>query len=167
MTFLPLLATQVVGVGPAAVGILFTIQGVATMVLGIPMGMLADRKGKRALMMLGLLVSAFAMAGMGFVGSFPWLVLFVILASLGMAMFSPAALGLFSDSVPLHRQSTAMGIYGGVCENTGIIAGSALGGFIWSSFGPQATFLMGAFSAILGAMLCFTLTTKKVVSANP
>jgi len=166
IAFLPLLATQVVGVRPAAVGILFTIQGVATTVLGIPMGMLADRKGKKALMMLGLLVSAFAMAGMGFVGSFPWLVVFVILNSLGFAMFNPAALGLFSDSVPLHRQSTAMGIYGGVCENTGLIAGSALGGFIWSSWGPQATFLMGTFSAILGAMLCFALRTKKV-SENP
>ena len=167
ITFLPLLATQVVGVGPAAVGILFTINGVTTTVLGIPMGMLADRKGKRALMMLGLLVSASAMGGMAFVGSFNWLIVFVILASLGMAMFSPAALGLFSDAVPLHRQSTAMGIYGGACENTGIIAGSALGGFVWSTWGPQTTFLIGTFSAILGAMLCFTLTTKKVVSANP
>jgi len=70
-------------------------------------------------------------------------------------------LGLLSESIPLQKQSTVMGIYGGVCENTGIVAGSALGGFIWSAFGPQATFLMGAISASLGAVICLTLLERK------
>jgi len=74
-----------------------------------------------------------------------------------MAMFNPAALGRLSDSVPLERQSTVMGLYGGVCENTGMIAGSALGGFIWSTMGPEATFLTGSLAAGLGAMICLTL----------
>ena len=125
------------------------------MILGIPLGMLADRKGKRVFMILGLLVSAVGLAGMALAGSFPWLIVFIIIRSLGMAMFNPAALGLLSDSVPLHRQSTAMGVYGGVCENTGVIAGSALGGFIWSAWGPRATFLTGAVASILGAVICF------------
>ena len=166
MTFLPLLATQVVGVEATEVGVLFTIRGLGTMVLGIPMGMLADRKGKRTFMILGLLVSAAAMAGMAFVESFPWLIVFVITSSLGLAMFSPAALGLLSDSVSLQRQSTAMGIYGGLCENTGIIAGSALGGFVWSALGPRATFLMGTVAAGLGAAICFFGLFRDKVSAN-
>ncbi|MBA7704560.1 Multidrug resistance protein MdtG [subsurface metagenome] len=155
MTFLPLLATQVVGVSATEVGILFTIRGLVTMVLGIPLGILADRKGKRGFMILGLLVSALAMAGMAFAESFPWLIAFSIVGSLGLAMFSPAALGLLSDSVPLHRQSTVMGVYGGICENTGIIAGSALGGFVWSAWGPRVIFLMGTVTASLGAVVCF------------
>ncbi len=161
MTFLPLLATQVVGVGATEVGILFTIMGVSTMVLGIPMGMLADRKGKKTFMILGLLVSAATMAGIAFTESFHWLIVFVITSSLGLTMFSPAALGLISDSVPLQRQSTAMGIYGGICENTGIIAGAALGGFIWSAWGPQATFLIGTIASSLGAVICFSLVRDK------
>ncbi len=161
IAFLPLLATQVVGVGATEVGILFTIRGLAAMILSIPMGTLADRKGKRALMIVGLLISAAAMAGMAFVQSFLWLIASAIFQSLGFAMFSPAALGLLSDSVPLHRQSTAMGIYGGVCENTGIIAGSALGGFIWSAWGPRPTFLMGSIAAGLGAMTCLSLVREK------
>ncbi|MBA7651720.1 putative MFS-type transporter YfcJ [subsurface metagenome] len=161
ITFLPLLATQVIGVTSSEVGILFTIRGLSAMVLGIPMGLLADRKGKRAFMILGLLVSAAAMAGMAFSESFPWLIVFVIVSSLGLTMFSPAALGLVSDSVPLHLQSTAMGIYGGVCENIGIIAGSSLGGFAWSAWGPQATFLMGTVASILGVVICLGLVRDK------
>ncbi len=161
MTFLPLLATQVVGVGATEVGILFTISGLVTVVLGVPMGMLADRVGKKTFMILGLLVSSGAMAGIAFTQSFSWLIVFVVINGLGLVMFSPAALGLLSDSVPLNRQSTAMGIYGGVCENTGIIAGSALGGFVWSAWGPQPTFLMGTLAAGLGAVICFGLVRDK------
>ena len=164
MTFLPLLATQVVGVGATEVGILFTISGVATMVLSIPMGMLADRKGKKTFMILGLLVSGVAMAGMAFAESFPWLIVSIIISSLGLMMFSPAALGLISASVPLRRQSTAMGLYGGICENTGIVAGAALGGFIWSAWGPRATFLMGTVAASLGAVICFFGLARDKVS---
>ena len=157
MTFLPLLATQVIGVRATEVGILFTIAGLATMVMGIPIGMLADRVGKKIFMILGLLVSAVAMAGIAFAQSFSWLIVFSVVNGLGMVMFTPAALGFLSETVPVHRQSTAMGIYGGVCENVGIIAGSALGGFVWGAWGPQATFLMGTIAASLGAVVCFAL----------
>lgn len=161
MTFLPLLATQVVGVSATKVGILFTIGGLVTVVLGIPMGMLADRIGKKRSMIIGLLLSATALAGIAFGKSFSWLIAFVIIRSMGFSIFSPAALGLLSESIPLQKQSTVMGIYGGVCENTGIVAGSALGGFVWSAFGPQATFLMGAISTSLGALICLTLLERK------
>ena len=166
MAFLPLLATQVVGVAATEVGILFTIRGLGTMVLGIPMGMLADRKGKKTFMILGLLVSGASMAGMAFTESFPWLIVFIITSSLGRMMFSPAALGLLSASVPLQRQSTAMGVYGGVCENTGIIAGASLGGFVWSAWGPRATFLMGTVAASLGAVIGFFSLVRDKVSKN-
>lgn len=166
MTFLPLLATQVVGVTATEVGILFTIRGLGTMVLGIPMGMLADRKGKKTFMILGLLVSGASMAGMAFTESFPWLIVFIITGSLGVMMFSPAALGLLSASVPLQRQSTVMGIYGGVCENIGIIAGASLGGFVWSAWGPRATFLMGTVAASLGAVISFFGLVRDKVSKN-
>lgn len=169
MTFLPLLATQVVGVGATEVGILFTIRGLVAMVLGIPLGILADRKGKRLLMIFGLLVSASGMAGIAFAESFAWLIFFLIIFTLGGAMFSPAALALLSDSIPLQRQSTAMGIYGGVGEGTGIVAGSALGGFIWTAWGPRVTFLIGALAAIMGAVICFGFVKEKagVQSSSP
>jgi len=157
MAFLPLLATQVAGLSASEVGILFTIGGIAAVVLGIPMGMLADRIGKKVFMILGLLVSAGALAGTGYSTTFLSLTTFVVLRSLGMAMFSPAALGMLSESVPIHRQSTVMGVYGGFCENTGVIAGSAFGGLIWGIWGPQATFLAGTISGCLGVAVCLAL----------
>jgi len=153
-TFLPLLATEVIGVTATKVGILFTLGGVLAMVMGIPMGLLADRGGKKLSMIMGLVLSSMAMMGMAFVHHYSWLIGFVALRSIGMVMYSPAALGLLSDSVPQERQSTVMGIYGGVCENTGIIAGSALGGVVWGVLGPEVAFSMGGIAVIVGAVIC-------------
>jgi MFS family permease len=157
MTFLPLFATEIIDVDIALVGVLFTIGGLVNLALAVPTGILADRLGKKNMMMTGMIVSAGAMVGIAYSGNFAWLVLFIILNSLGMVLFSPAALGLLSDSVPRNRQNTAMGFYGGVCENVGILIGSALGGIIWDTFNPQSTFFAGALACGLGAILCLTL----------
>ncbi|MFC2005614.1 MFS transporter [Chloroflexota bacterium] len=160
--FLPLLATQVIGVSATEVGVLFTIYGIAIMLTSIPMGMVADRIGKKTLMTLGLVISGVAMAGMAFSPSYAWLAFFVITSGLGMATFSPASLGMISDSVSPKRQSTAMGIYGAFGENIGIIAGTSVGGFIWSAWGPQFTFIMGTVANALGTVLCLALVKDKV-----
>jgi len=160
-SFLPLLATQVAGVSASEVGILFTISGFVTMVLSIPLAILADRKGKKIFMIFGILISSSAMAGLAFAENFLWLVLFAALNSIGMAMFEPAALGLISSVVPPRRLSTAMGLYGGIFENTGIVAGSALAGFVWSAWGPRATFLIGTITGILGIITCLSFVRGK------
>jgi PPP family 3-phenylpropionic acid transporter len=159
-SFLPLLATQVAGVSASRVGVIFTINGLGTMILSIPLAMLADRKGKKGFMIFGLLILSLAMAGLAFAGNFLWLVIFIILNSIGMAMFEPAALGLISSMVPPERLSTVMGIYGGLYENTGIVAGSALAGFVWSAWGPRATFLIGTIAGILGAITCLSFVKE-------
>ncbi|MBN2076220.1 MAG: MFS transporter [Dehalococcoidales bacterium] len=157
MTFLPLFATEEAGIDITLVGVLFTIGGLTNVVLTVPTGILADRLGKKNIMIAGMIVSAGAMAGTAYSGNFTWLVVYMIVNSLGMALFSPAALGLLSDSVPRNRQSTAMGFYGGICENVGILTGSALGGVIWDNLGPQSTFFSGAIACGLGSVLCIAL----------
>jgi MFS family permease len=151
----------VAGVSATKVGIIFTISGVVTMVLSIPMAILADRKGKRIFMLFGILISSSAMAGLAFAESYFWIVIFVTIISIGMAMFEPAALGLISSVVPPRRLSTAMGLYGGIFENTGIVAGSALAGFVWSAWGPRATFLIGTITGILGIIACLGFVREK------
>ncbi|MCJ7744149.1 MAG: MFS transporter, partial [Dehalococcoidales bacterium] len=90
-SFLPLLATQVAGVQATEVGILFTVGGLFTAVLLIPLGRLADRRGKRVLMIIGLTVSAIGFAGYASAQNFAWLIGSIIINSFGQAMFSPAA----------------------------------------------------------------------------
>ncbi len=154
MTFVPLFASERASIDVSLVGVLFTVGGLANLALSVPAGIMADRVGKKTMMIAGMVVTAGAMVGIAFSDNFALLLVFMILNNAGMAFFSPAALGLLSDSVPRNRQSTAMGFYGGVCENVGILGGSALGGVIWESINPEATFLSGAIACGLGAILC-------------
>ncbi len=166
ITFLPLLITQVAGLSVASVGVLFTARGVITMLLGIPMGILADRKGKKMLMMIALAISAVSMIGFSQANSFLSFLASVLLFDLGLVMFSPAALAILSDSVPSERQASAMGIYGGICENLGIMAGAFSGGFAWKIFGPRATFWLGCLVCMAGLIMCLTFNTKKSGAAT-
>ena len=71
--FVSLLAAQVAGLDAREIGILFTIGAVTNAVLLIPMGRLADRKSKKALMAAGLLVAAAGQALIAISSSFPML----------------------------------------------------------------------------------------------
>ena len=166
IVYLPLYATNVVGTSIIDVGILFTIKGIATMLFCIPMGVLSDQKEKKTIMILGLLLSATAMFGFSFANSFTWLIIISIISSLGLSLFSPAALALLSNSAPINQQNTVMGFYGGIGENTGVIAGSAVGGFIWIAWGPQWTFLVGAIMSALGAIICYFFLKDTISHSN-
>jgi MFS family permease len=152
-TFFPLIATQVIGVTATEVGILLSLFGLST-TLAIPIGMLADRWKKKPLMIFGLLSSAAGLAGIAFAINFLWMAVFAILLGLGVATFSSVSLSLLSHKVSFQRQSTIMGLYGAFGENVGTMIGAALGGFVWSAWGPQATFLIGSIACIPGILIC-------------
>jgi MFS family permease len=164
MTFLPLLATQVIGVNASKVGILFGIAALITVIFAIPIGTLADRKRRKVIMILGLLVSVSGLAGISFVGTFWWLVVCFVVLEIGMATFNSAALALLSEKVLPQQQGTAMGFYGGAGENLGTIIGTVLGGVFWSFWG-QKVFLLGMTAGCVGTIICLILV-KDTVPVN-
>ena len=166
ISFLPLLITQVAGFSITSVGVLFTVKGIVTLIFGVPMGMLADCKGKKLLMIIALATSAISMIGISMANSFLCFLVSAVLFEIGLVTYSPAALALLSDSVPSERQGSAMGLYGGICENTGIMAGAFSGGFVWNIFGPRATFLLGSLVCIIGVIMCLILNIEKMERIN-
>jgi MFS family permease len=163
--FLPLLAVDVTRATTTDVGILFTASALVRAALLIPIGRLSDRTNKKGMMIAGLLVTAAGMAGIALAKNYPGLIAAVIIESVGSAIFGPAAVALLSETVPSNWQNTAMGIYGG-CEDIGVVAGSALGGLVWSSLGPTSAFLLvGTATPIIGAIVTFTLLRNKTIKA--
>lgn len=164
--FLPLLAVDVTGATTTDVGILFTVSALVNAALLIPIGRLSDRTNKKGMMIAGLLVSAAGMAGIALAKNYPVLIGAVIMQSVGTAIFGPAAVARLSEAVPSNWQSTAMGIYGG-CEDLGVVAGSALGGLVWSSMGPTSAFLLvGMTATILSAIVTVTLLKNTPVKTQ-
>ena len=130
------------------------------------MGTLADRKGKKLFMIIALATSAISMIGISVANSFLCFLVSAVLFEIGLVTYSPAALALLSDSVTSERQGSVMGLYGGICENTGIMAGAFSGGFVWNIFGPRATFLLGSLVCIIGVIMCLILNIEKMERVN-
>jgi MFS transporter, PPP family, 3-phenylpropionic acid transporter len=164
-SFLPLLVTDVVKETASKLGILYTIGGLVSTVLFIPMGRLADSKNKKTLIIIGMLLSALNMAGLAFAREYWMLIGLQIVGNIGFAMFTPAAVALLSNNVPGYWQGTAMGVYG-AAEDVGIIIGSGVGGFIWTAGGPTALYLMGCAAGVVGAFVCLGFVKDLTVKSK-
>ena len=89
--------------------------------LGIPIGRLADRRNRKAIIVIGITIWSFMTALCGLAGSF-WPLFFARMGvGVGEAALSPSAYSLISDLFPKHKLGTAMGLY-----NMGIYLGSGL-----------------------------------------
>jgi MFS family permease len=164
--FVPLLAVEKAGLKETEIGLLFTISSLVGAFMLIPSGRLSDKGNKKTIMIIGLLVSGAGMAVIGVANSYIFLIAAMILQGTGTSLFGPAAVALLSETVPRQWQSTAMGLYGGF-EDAGVVIGSALGGFFWDAFGPQATFLFTGTAAAIAAAVVALVMLKNRPTPSP
>lgn len=139
--------------------------------LGIPVGRLADRRSRKMIIAVGVLMWSAATMACGFASSFAALFLFRILVGVGEAALTPAGYSLLGDTFPPYQlaRATTLFVLGGMYG-----AGLALllGGqviayananpaapFGLAGFEPwQATFIIvGAPGAVVAA-LCLMIT---------
>jgi MFS transporter, DHA1 family, multidrug resistance protein len=113
-----------------------------------PMGMLADRVGRRRLMVTGALISVFTSVVTAFIrvpdgGAMAWLavggiLLMRILDGVGAAMLWPAVFATVGDRVAPARQSQAMSALN-ITYLVGIAFGPFVGGYVNDTFGSEYT----------------------------
>jgi DHA1 family tetracycline resistance protein-like MFS transporter len=112
------------------------------------MGGLADRFGRRPLVLVAL--AAFSAANVGFLFARSPATLIAIRAVGGAltAGLFPASLGIIGDMVPKERQARWIGIVMG-CYGLGLVVGPVVGGVLYDSLGYVAPFVASA--AMAGA----------------
>jgi MFS family permease len=105
---------------------------------GIPLGRLADRRSRRAIISIGIALWSVMTAGCGLTKTFWQLAFMRMGVGVGEASLSPSAYSLISDYFRPERRSTAMSVY-----SMGIYIGSGLafllGGWIMQLAAGQET----------------------------
>lgn len=100
------------GIGDAQTSLL---QGAAFAIVyvfaGLPLGILADRKTRRNLVILGSIVWTSGTLLCGLAPTFGMLFAARILVGVGEAALAPAAASMISDSFPSHLRGTALGVF--------------------------------------------------------
>ena len=112
------------------------------------MGSLADRYGRRPLILLSL--AAFAAANIGFllVSSTTGFIIIRVLEGALTAGLFPAAMGVVADVVPENERAKWVGIVMG-SYGAGLIFGPVVGGILYDGWGFTAPFITSAIMAII------------------
>ena len=123
------------------------------------MGTLADRYGRRPLVLVGL--AAFFAANIGFLfanSTTTFLVIRVFEGALTAGLF-PAAMGVVADVVPRDQRARWVGIIMG-SYGAGLIFGPVLGGFLYDTSGYAAPFIASAVMALF-ALIAAAITVPE------
>ena len=136
------------GSGVEALGLMTKSFALAQLVAAPFMGSLADRYGRRPLILLSL--AAFTLANVGFLLASSTTV-FIIIRVLGGALTAglfPAAMGVVADVVPERERAQWVGIVMG-SYGAGLIFGPVVGGVLYDGWGFAAPFVTSAVMAAI------------------
>jgi len=107
------------GVGFIELGLALTVGSIVSVATQMPMGYLADRFGPRRLLIAALCLGGFAIASIGLVDSYVWLLVATGLLGIANAIYHPADYAILSGRIaPSHigrafSVHTFAGIFGG------------------------------------------------------
>lgn len=124
-----------------------------------PAGALADRFGRKIMLLVALLVFAVVYAGFALGAGPSAAAALFALYGVHQGVLRSVGRALASELVPPERRASGVGGYTATLGVAGLVASSA-GGLLWTRFGPAATFALGAGSALLGAVALGVLLPK-------
>ena len=99
------------GVGYVELGLALTLFNVVSGLTQAPMGFLVDRLGARRVLVCGLLLGAAAFASLGFMMSYPWLLVTAVLAGLANCVYHPADYAILNSRMSETRMGRAFSIH--------------------------------------------------------
>ena len=145
-------------------GILLSIFSISNSLIQPITGILADRVGRKYLILFGPLITAFFMGLIGWVNQYWILIVILIMSGIGTAMFHPAAAAMVGEQNN-HRKGLAMSIF-----NMAGALGVSLGALIiipWTNkFGLRSTAYM-LWIAIFFTLFSFrSISRKEAVPAT-
>jgi DHA1 family multidrug resistance protein-like MFS transporter len=156
---LSVFANEELGIPEAGVGILFAVQGFATLLATMPMGTVGDKVGRKPMVVLGQVFDAASAILIVFSGSFWPLVLIMTLRGLGRAVSNPSIIAMFSGLLPLSKRGRGMGVFS-VFQNVGLVAGATVGGFLYEYSSSEMPFVACALLGVAGVLIVLATVSE-------
>jgi multidrug resistance protein len=147
------------GSGVEALGLMAMSFALAQFVAAPFMGSLADRFGRRPLVLVSL--AAFAASNLGLLAApnTQWFIAVRALEGLLTAGLFPAAMGVVADTVPESQRARWVGIVMG-SYGAGIILGPVIGGVLYDGWGFSAPFVTSAVLATLALVAAVVMVPE-------
>ena len=158
-SFLPIYASEQVGMTAIAVGSLATVAATARLVTSPLIGRISDRVDKRKLLFCILAIGCLLFAMFPYAHE-AWQLTLLALGVSATFSFGVLSISIHSTATPKAYSGMSLGLYG-TFEDLGLMLGSLIFGFSWGTFGPSSVFVITAAATGLAALLTFTLPEGK------
>ena len=169
---LPLYAKDF-GVSATVVGLTLTVFALARLILNVPAGMIADRFGRRILLIGGPILTSIGMFGSGFAGDIWSLLIWRFIAGGGSAFYMSGALIYLIDIAPSDRRARYVATNQWALS-VGVALGPGIGGLVAERWGLAAPFhVVGVIALVAATYAIFRLpetrnsTARASESKNP
>lgn len=127
--------------------------------LGVPVGKLADRKDRRAIVAVACGLWSLATMACGFAGQFWQLLIARMSVAVGEAGGMAPSISIVSDLYPPKQRSFMISLFM-MGPHLGVLIGLALGGWIAQHYGWRATFIWFGVPGLLLAALVYLLVRE-------
>jgi MFS transporter, DHA1 family, multidrug resistance protein len=148
-SFMPVFADSRFSLSGSSIGILIMIAVLVSGLMHTPMGILADRFNKKILVLIGGIISCFAIFSFDLAGGFKDIFIIQIVFGFGGGISTPAIMAL---AVIKGNKTSAMGSVMALltmAHSAGMMTGSIFAGFMMDMFELTKAFTFG--SLIMGA----------------
>ncbi len=159
-TVLPLFLKNQIMISESRIGLFFTASSLLILIIQIPSGRLADRYGRKRVMVLSLLPIPLLLGAWLFVDD--WLLLLVLYAAVNgfRSMTWPSSLALLADFIPSELMGSAMGVRM-TSMRLGNTVAPILAGYLYSSVGFRSPFLASAVFVALSIVVALAFKEAK------
>ncbi len=151
------------GASLTIIGLMASAYLVSNFAFQYPVGWLADRWGRKQVMLIGLIGQAIISLLYLFVTDPVAFVVLRFIEGIGTAALLPAARAMIIDTVPKQQQGEAYGIFSAFF-NAGFLFGPGIGGFL-ASYGYSAAFIGAVLFRVIavGIVLLMVRNTPRVL----
>ncbi len=147
---------EALGLGAETLALMEGAFGLGTFLFSTPMGVLANRVGRKPLILFALVGFVLSTLTLALVNAPVLFILVRFLEGAFVAGFMPAAMAMVGDAVPLERQGRWMGVMT-TAQAGGIALGPAIGGLLYQSWGFTSPFFLSAGFALAASLLALFL----------
>lgn len=147
---LPLYAKDF-GVSATMVGLTLTVFALARLIVNVPAGIVADRFGRRILLVGGPVITSIGMFGSGFAGDIWTLLAWRFVAGAGSALYMSGAMIYLIDIAPPAKRARYVATNQWELS-AGVAIGPGVGGLVADAYGLDVPFHVVGVTAILTAV---------------
>ena len=159
-TIIPLLAVTKLNISTGMIGIIFTVQAIMHLIVLIPASFLADKYGRRKVILPSLIAAGFCLLLYTFSGSLLSFILVSILISLAMALAGPAPAAYVVDISPKEITGIAMSLYR-TAGDIGFVIGPPILGLIADKYSLETSLEINSVFLFIVAIIFFIFGNEK------